>query len=423
MKNILLVISFLLLYFKSISQWNWLAQPGTNISITSENNGFSVSDPTYFCGCIHCACYDVLKTTNDFQNFYSIYTYSGSTMYCCTGYKIFGCSDSVVFDAFDNNGFLQLRQIKIGQVPTVISNSGGNLDNFNLFTLNDSTCYYAFSNSPNPYVYLHRVSGGVATYQFFSYAYSAFRKTFFTNDSLGYILSVNTSGSNHIMKTLDRGINFSTVLTTGTLSLNDEIFISDSIGYIAADSGKVFKTINGGTSWQLINVPTTKNLNSIYFINDSIGYVVGDSGTVLKTFDGGFNWFFQSIASTSKLIQVKFVSPNVGYILCADSNLFKTINGGGITSIGEEVRSATNQLIIYANPTKGTCNVTIPEEFQHEKNLTLQIFDNTGKLLQQTKVEMQQEKVKVNLEEEAKGVYNVILSNGKKSYNGKIVFE
>jgi type IX secretion system substrate protein len=94
-----------------------------------------------------------------------------------------------------------------------------------------------------------------------------------------------------------------------------------------------------------------------------------------------------------------------------------------ITGIGGREINPKNQLIIYANPTKGTCSVTIPDEFKHEKKLTLQIFDNTGKLLQQTKVEMQQEKVKVNLEEEAKGVYNVTLSNGKKSYNGKIVFE
>ncbi len=30
---------------------------------------------------------------------------------------------------------------------------------------------------------------------------------------------------------------------------------------------------------------------------------------------------------------------------------------------------------------------------------------------------------KLNLEQEAKGVYNVVLANKKKSYSGKIVFE
>jgi hypothetical protein len=93
------------------------------------------------------------------------------------------------------------------------------------------------------------------------------------------------------------------------------------------------------------------------------------------------------------------------------------------TGIGGEERITNNQLIIYANPTTGKCNVTIPDEFQHEKNLTLSIYDSKGKLIQQIPVQMNEGKIKLNLEAEAKGVYNVTLSNGKKSYNGKIVFE
>ena len=88
-----------------------------------------------------------------------------------------------------------------------------------------------------------------------------------------------------------------------------------------------------------------------------------------------------------------------------------------------EGRVANNQLIIYANPNQGKCNITIPDEFQHEKNLTLSIFDNNGKLIQQIPVQMNENKIKLNLQAEAKGIYNVTLSNGSKSYNGKIVFE
>ena len=83
----------------------------------------------------------------------------------------------------------------------------------------------------------------------------------------------------------------------------------------------------------------------------------------------------------------------------------------------------SNSLVIYANPNEGKCNITIPDEFKHEKNLTLSIYDNTGKLIQQGTVEMNEDKVRVNLEAEAKGIYNVTLSNGKKNYGGKIVFE
>ena len=82
-----------------------------------------------------------------------------------------------------------------------------------------------------------------------------------------------------------------------------------------------------------------------------------------------------------------------------------------------------NNLIIYANPNAGKCNITVPDEFLHEQNLTLSIFDNTGKLIQQKTLQMNDGKIKLNLEAEAKGIYNVTLGNGVKSYSGKIVFE
>jgi len=55
--------------------------------------------------------------------------------------------------------------------------------------------------------------------------------------------------------------------------------------------------------------------------------------------------------------------------------------------------------------------------------LQLIIFDNSGKIIQQKTVEMNDGKIKLNLEAEAKGMYNVTLGNGKKIYSGKIIFE
>ena len=84
---------------------------------------------------------------------------------------------------------------------------------------------------------------------------------------------------------------------------------------------------------------------------------------------------------------------------------------------------ANNQLVIYANPDDGKCTVTIPDEFLHEQNLTLSIYDNSGKLIQQKRLTLNEGKIKLSLEEQTKGIYNVTLSNGRKNYNGKIVFE
>jgi hypothetical protein len=94
-----------------------------------------------------------------------------------------------------------------------------------------------------------------------------------------------------------------------------------------------------------------------------------------------------------------------------------------ITGIEEGGRTANNQLLIYANPNAGKCNITIPDELLKEKNLTLRVYDVTGRLIQQVPVEIQQEKIKVDLQEEAKGIYQVTLSGKKKTYSGKIIFE
>jgi len=91
--------------------------------------------------------------------------------------------------------------------------------------------------------------------------------------------------------------------------------------------------------------------------------------------------------------------------------------------VGPPKNKTNNQLLIYANPTTGKCTITVPDDFLNESNLTLSIFDNSGKLIQQKKLEMNDGKIKVDLDAEAKGIYTAVLSNGKKSYTGKIVFE
>jgi hypothetical protein len=81
-----------------------------------------------------------------------------------------------------------------------------------------------------------------------------------------------------------------------------------------------------------------------------------------------------------------------------------------------------DKLFIYANPTTGLCNINIPTEFEYEKNLVLYVYDQQGRLLKQTTIEMSEETIKLNMEALAKGMYTAILSNGKKQFSGKIIF-
>ena len=92
-----------------------------------------------------------------------------------------------------------------------------------------------------------------------------------------------------------------------------------------------------------------------------------------------------------------------------------------ITGIDEKTKSKQPQLFIYANPTAGKCNITLPDDFKNEKNLFLQIFDSQGKVIKKIPIEVSDEKIGVDISEEAKGIYHVILSNGKKTYSGTII--
>jgi hypothetical protein len=103
-------------------------------------------------------------------------------------------------------------------------------------------------------------------------------------------------------------------------------------------------------------------------------------------------------------------------ILIAKHNIITSV-------ISKLTQSSEPQLLIYANPTTGKCTITIPDEFLHEKQLTLQVFDFQGKLIEKTVLTLAEGKIRLNLEARAKGMYQVVVDNGRKSYMGKVVFE
>ena len=95
-----------------------------------------------------------------------------------------------------------------------------------------------------------------------------------------------------------------------------------------------------------------------------------------------------------------------------------------VTGFDGELKSfENNSLLIYANPNTGKCNIIVPDEFVNEQNLVLGIFSITGQLIRQQKLVMSEDKIFLDLEAEAKGIYTATLSNGKKTYTGKIIFE
>jgi hypothetical protein len=171
-------------------------------------------------------------------------------------------------------------------------------------------------------------------------------------------------------------------------------------------------------------VTTTDSMDTFIARYDSSGNCLGAlnfgvaQGGAIASDAGGAYYTAGLFAGTVQLgsTTLNSYSSTVGDIYLAKHD--------AITGEEEAPRLAySNSLHIYANPNEGKCTITIPDDFKHENNLTLQIFDVTGKLLQRTQLEMTEGKIKLNIEAQAKGVYNAVLSNGRKNYSGRIVFE
>lgn len=90
---------------------------------------------------------------------------------------------------------------------------------------------------------------------------------------------------------------------------------------------------------------------------------------------------------------------------------------------GVNKSSGNSQLYIYANPNSGQCNIQIPEDLMNEDALVLSIYNLDGLLIQQQTLYLAEDKISLNLQAEAKGVYVATLTNGKQMYSGKIIFE
>jgi hypothetical protein len=80
-------------------------------------------------------------------------------------------------------------------------------------------------------------------------------------------------------------------------------------------------------------------------------------------------------------------------------------------------------LVIYSNPTKGLCNIAIPEEFSTSTNFNLIIYNSTGEMVRSVEVTKYTSLINVDLQQQAKGIYSVMLSNGNKTIKGKIVIQ
>jgi len=104
------------------------------------------------------------------------------------------------------------------------------------------------------------------------------------------------------------------------------------------------------------------------------------------------------------------------------AEVWKEFNIVGVAVDIEEKTAPSNLLLVYPNPATGSCSITMPDEFLYESQLTLTVYDASGRLVRQMVLDNNAETPQLRLGLEATGVYVVVLSNGRKEYRGKVVF-
>ena len=277
-----------------------------------------------------------------------------------------------------------------------------------------------------------------------------------SNGNLKWIKSFGYGGVDYIPFSGLTTDNFNNIYITG--GFQDSINFGGNTLYNGNDIVIAKFDSNGNNLWskQMFTTGTIQSGNRIISDSDGNCYITGlfsgtaSFGTFNVSTSNAYDMFVSRFNNSGDCLGVRHFGQATGSDIKVDSNndlisagaFYNTVNIGStsmtallgqdiylakidaITGIGEgNGRMANNQLFIYSNPNTGKCNITVPDDFMNEKNLTLSIYDNTGRLIQQQTLEMNDGKIKINLEQEAKGVYNVTLSSKEKSYSGRIVFE
>lgn len=150
-----------------------------------------------------------------------------------------------------------------------------------------------------------------------------FNKVQFLNSDTGYVCG------NFLRKTINGGLNWFPVNTSGIFPENMYVLSSDTIWLIDSDSftGGVFFTSNGGVSWVQQFSGGNQNPDRIYMLNGTTGFMSknGGSPNIYRTTNSGINWSIN--VSGHYMRDMKFADTLTGWYSYGN-NAYKTTNGG-----------------------------------------------------------------------------------------------
>ena len=252
-------------------------------------------------------------------------------------------------------------------------------------------------------------------------------------------------GSEHAYESSDEGQNWTVITLATDFQPTATFFVDNDNGYAVGSSSQYASTSDGGQTWTVGTGPADNSVD-VFFTDANNGWV-SDASTRYVTSDRGTTWtrdtdrnggYDYTVRSTDGSILVsRFASGNNGEVARSRDNgatwdviAFNCFSyrGGGITPDGRfwfssgdgfmvrhdlEALLVSNrrveaanavQLRAFPNPNDGTFTLEFPVI---STPATLDIFDGSGRLLQQRTVQPGGERVTLALGDVPTGVYLV----------------
>ena len=152
----------------------------------------------------------------------------------------------------------------------------------------------------------------------------------FVNSNVGFAVSGVCYGQGAVVRSVNGGVDWTTVFWDDYRSLIGVDFPSENVGYAVGENGIIIKTADGGDNWQYLTSGVGVRLWDVSFTSEKVGTVVGENGVILRTRDGGENWHLQYTGIHTNLYAVDFIDSLNGWI-AGDGGLILHTNTGGYT--------------------------------------------------------------------------------------------
>lgn len=219
--------------------------------------------------------------------------------------------------------------------------------------------------------------------------------------------------------------------------------------------GLVYRSTNHGASWKQVYQRNMEDVVSISFNNGTI--FIAFSHTLILSDDNGETWLSRASELPQYLSSVYFYEENDGYVgtygsgifysgdrgLSIDSNGFTGIQGRNVSEIirtsrgkvlagtekGLFIQGVVNSVEDRSIPTLGFTLSPNPAEKETtvsfrttpNSNLSIEVFDELGRVLISKNSKMQQEKLSLNTSTLKRGMYYVKVSGNNQQHVGKLL--